>query len=62
MEDPTLPVVLIAETALRGGSAAISILVAALSIATELVLGAIEKRVVPTGLTTTEDVITGAPA
>jgi AraC-like DNA-binding protein len=30
MEDPALPVVLIAETALRGGSAAISILVAAL--------------------------------
>lgn len=38
------------------------ILVAALSIATELVLGAIEKRVVPKGLTTTEDVVAGAPA
>ncbi len=36
------------------------ILVAALSIATEVVLGAVEKRVVPSGLTTTEDVVRGA--
>ena len=38
------------------------ILVALLSIATEVVLGAVEKRVVPKGLTTTEEVITGAHA
>ena len=36
------------------------ILVAALSIATEVVLGAVERRVVPSGLTTTEDVVRGA--
>jgi osmoprotectant transport system permease protein len=38
------------------------ILVALLSIATEILLGAVEKRVVPRGLTTTEDVMTGAHA
>lgn len=38
------------------------ILVAALSVATEVVLGSVEKRVVPKGLTTTEDVVTGAHA
>lgn len=38
------------------------ILVAALSIGTELVLGLIEKRVVPRGLSTTEEVTTGAHA
>lgn len=38
------------------------ILVALLSIGTELLLGAVEKRVVPPGLTTTEDVVRGAPA
>ncbi|MDJ0496274.1 MAG: ABC transporter permease [Acidimicrobiia bacterium] len=38
------------------------ILVALLSIGTEIVLGAVEKRVVPQGLTTTEDVVTGAHA
>ena len=38
------------------------ILVALLSIATEVVLGAVEKRVVPKGLTTTEDVVPGAHA
>ncbi len=38
------------------------ILVALLSIGTEIVLGAVEKGVVPQGLTTTEDVVTGAHA
>ena len=38
------------------------ILVAALSIGTEVLLGAIEKRVVPHGLRPTEEVVTGAPA
>jgi osmoprotectant transport system permease protein len=38
------------------------ILVAALSIGTELVLGLIERRVVPRGLSTTEEVLTGAHA
>ena len=38
------------------------ILVALLSIATEIVLGTVERRVVPKGLTTTEEVITGAHA
>ena len=36
------------------------ILVAGLSIATEVVLGAVEKRIVPKGLGRTEDVVQGA--
>lgn len=38
------------------------ILVAALSVGTEVLLGAIERRVVPKGLSTTDDVVAGAPA
>ena len=38
------------------------ILVALLSVATEVVLGQVEKRVVPHGLSRTEEVITGAHA
>ncbi len=38
------------------------VLVALLSVTTEIVLGAVEKRVVPKGLTTTEEVIPGAHA
>lgn len=38
------------------------ILVALLSVGTELLLSAVEKRVVPTGLSRTEDVVRGAPA
>lgn len=38
------------------------ILVAVLSVATELLLGTLERRLVPRGVATTEEVIAGAPA